>query len=129
MRRDTYSGWLKLKGEDHVRTLTGANNYANSLLALKHSEEARSLLRKTIPMAQRALGESHGLTLRMRKMYAEAIYMDPDATLDDLHEAVATFDKTERAARRVFGGAHPLTEGAAGELQKAQARSREAPRS
>ena len=108
MRRDTYSGWLKLKGEDHVRTLTGANNYANSLLVLKHSEEARSLLRKTIPMAQRALGESHGITLRLRKTYAEAIYHDAGTTLDDLREAVTTLKELERTARRVLGGAHPL---------------------
>ena len=31
------------------------------------------------------------------------------ATLDDLREAVTTLEDTERIARRVFGGAHPLT--------------------
>ena len=31
------------------------------------------------------------------------------ATLDDLREAVTTFEETWRIARRVFGGAHPLT--------------------
>jgi hypothetical protein len=30
------------------------------------------------------------------------------ATLDDLREAVSTLEETERIARRVFGGAHPL---------------------
>ena len=60
-------------------------------------------------------------TIKMRLCYARALYLDTGATLDDLREAVTTFDKTERAARRVFGGAHPLTEGAAGELQKARA--------
>ena len=29
--------------------------------------------------------------------------------LDDLREAVTTLEDTERIARRVFGGAHPLT--------------------
>ena len=28
--------------------------------------------------------------------------------LDDLREAVITLEETERIARRVFGGAHPL---------------------
>ena len=31
-------------------------------------------------------------------------------TLDDLREAVATLEDTERTARRVLSGAHPLTE-------------------
>ena len=30
-------------------------------------------------------------------------------TLDELHEAVSTLEDSERIARRVFGGAHPLT--------------------
>ena len=34
----------------------------------------------------------------------------PDATLDDLREAVETLEETTRIARRTFGGAHPLTE-------------------
>ena len=42
--------------------------------------------------------------------YALALYKDDGATLDDLREAVTTFEETERTARRVFGGAHPLTE-------------------
>jgi len=29
-------------------------------------------------------------------------------TLDDLREGVTTLEETERTARRVFGGAHPL---------------------
>ena len=37
--------------------------------------------------------------------------MDDAATLDDLREAVATLEDTERIARRVLGGTHPLTEG------------------
>ena len=38
----------------------------------------------------------------------QALYGDPGATLDDLREAVTTLEETERTARRVFGGAHPL---------------------
>jgi len=39
----------------------------------------------------------------------QALYKDDDATIDDLREAVTTLEETERIARRVFGGAHPLT--------------------
>ena len=52
--------------------------------------------------------EGHDLTLKMRKSYALALYKDPAATLDDLREAVTTLEDTERTARRVLGGAHPV---------------------
>ena len=128
MKRAVYSGHLRLSGEEHRSTIIAANNYAASLNQLHRFEEAKALLRKTIPMAQRALGESHGLTLRMRKTYAEAIYMDPDATLDDLHEAVAMLEETERTARRVLGGAHPFVLALEGSmrLSRAALRAREA---
>ena len=34
---------------------------------------------------------------------------DTAATLDDVREAITTLEDTERTARRVLGGAHPLT--------------------
>ena len=37
------------------------------------------------------------------------LYKDEGATLDDLREAVTTLEDVERIARRVLGGAHPLT--------------------
>ena len=49
------------------------------------------------------------VTLSMRMNYAVTIYQNRGATLDDLHEAVTTLEETEQIARRVFGGAHPLT--------------------
>ena len=57
-----------------------------------------------------------------------ALRRDPNATLDDLREAVTTLQDTERIARRVFGGAHPLTVKIGGILPKARAalRAREA---
>ena len=109
MRRDVYSGWLKPNGEEHPETLREANNYADSLLELQRFKKARSLLRKTLPVAWRLLGEDQRLTLKMRKVYAEVLYEDPDATLDDLREAVTTLEDTGRISRRVLGGAHPLT--------------------
>ena len=66
------------------------------------------MLRKTIPVARRVLGEGHDLTLRMRTIYAQAIYRDPAATLDDLRETVNTLEETARTARRVLGAAHPI---------------------
>ena len=64
-----------------------------------------------MPVARRVLGENASLTLVMRWTLAMALYNDTGATLDDLSEAVATLEETERTARRVLGGAHPLTAG------------------
>ena len=68
-----------------------------SLMDLKHHKEAKALLRKTVPVARRVLGENDETTLRARHYYA-----------DEFREAVTTFEDTARTARRVLGGAHPL---------------------
>ena len=128
MYRDVYSGSLKLYGEEHENTLTPAANYAVSLINLKRYEEAKALLRETLPVARRVLGEDNELTLKMRKFYAEALYKAPAATLDDLREAVTTLEDTERTSRRVLAGAHPITAEAENNLREARAalRAREA---
>ena len=84
-------------------------------------EEAKALLRKTLPVARRVLGEDAQLTLGMRRNYAEALYDDPSATLDDLREAVTMLEDTDRIARRVLGGAHPSVAGIEGSLRSARA--------
>ena len=60
---------------------------------------------------------------------AATAYKDDGATLDDLGEAVTTLEDTARIARRVFGGAHPITVGIAQHLRAARAvlRARETP--
>jgi len=85
-------------------------------------KEAKSVYRKTIPVARRVLGEGHRLTLKMRWQYAMALYKDDGATLDDLREAVTTLEDTVRLARRLFGSAHPLTEGVEKSLRLSRAR-------
>ena len=125
MRRDVYSGHLRLDGEDNYHTLQAAYNYASSLIELAGKnqtscEEARSLIRKVIPISRRVLGEDHHLTLHLRKLYAFALYDDPSSTLDDYREAVATLEDVVPIARRVFGGAHPNTESIETNLRKAR---------
>ena len=89
----------------------------------------KALLRSTLPVAQRVLGESHDLTLTMRKISAAVLCNDPGATLDDMREAVTTLEESERVARRVYGGAHPLASGIEHALRNARAalRVRETP--
>ena len=57
----------------------------------------------------------------MRLGYAVAFYRDEGATLDDLREAVTTLEDVSPTARRVLGGAHPLTVDIEDELRNARA--------
>jgi len=125
MRQDVYSARLELNGNGHEETLRAANNYASTLNVLKRFEEAKSLLRKTMPVARRVLGDTVQLTLKMRVCYAKALFRDPSATLDDLREAVNTLEDVGRTARRVLGGAHPLTVDIEKELRLAALAARE----
>ena len=79
------------------------------LKQLNRFNEIKALLVGTIPVARRVLGESHDTTLTIRSLYAEALCRDPGATLDDICEAVATLEDTERIAGGVLGGTHPVT--------------------
>ena len=128
IRRDVYSGRLKLTGEEHLHTLGAAYNYAVSLRQSSRYKEVKALMRKTMPVARRVLGESHELTLRMRKSYALALHEDAGTTLGDLCEAVTTLEDTDRIARRVLGAAHPNVEDLGIRLRDARAalRAREA---
>ena len=102
-------------------TLLTANNYALSLIHQQRYQESKSLLRRTLPVARRVLGENDETTLRMRALYAEALYEDPAATLDDLREAVTKVEETERIARRVLGSAYPLASAIKENLEDARA--------
>jgi len=96
-------------------------NYAFGLGDLERFEEAKSISRRSIPVAIRVLGENHDLTLKLKLLYAQLLYKDDGATLDDLHEAVAALEEIAPTARRVFGGAHPTTIWVEAALENARA--------
>ena len=94
--------------QEHFLTLRAATNYAASLVLLKRFEEAKSLLRETIPVTRRVFGDSKEITLTMRKLYATTLCSDlSGATIDDLREALNTLEEIEPTTRRVLGSAHP----------------------
>ena len=68
-------------------------------------------------------------TRRNRSRRPALGYMDDGATLDDLREAVTTLEDTERTARRVLGGAHPITTviGTSLRIARSKLRARESP--
>ena len=78
-------------------------------------------MRKTIPVARRALGENDENTLKILWSYAMTLYKDRSSTLEDLREAVTTLEELERTARRVLGGAHPVTVSIEESLREARA--------
>ena len=104
-------------------TLREASNLAYALVSLVRFDEAKALLRRMMPVARRVLGDSHNFNLKMRWTYAQALFQDANATLDDLGEAVTSLEDTERTAWRVLGGAHPLVVLIEGELHNARASS------
>ena len=120
VRQEVYSGYLKLLGREHQTALTAATNYASTLRELQRFDEAKALLRRTMPVVRRVLGEGCDTTLRMRWCYAQTLYCDLGSTLNDLNEAVSTLEAAERTARRVLGGAHPITTGIEGDLRDAR---------
>ena len=123
MKRDVYCGRLELNGEEHQDTLIAANNYASSLVKLERFEQAKALLRKTMPVARRVLGECSDTTLVLRLNYAKAFYQDaPAATLDDLREAVTTLECVARTYKRVFGKSHPEDRWVQGAMEEARAK-------
>ena len=121
LRRDVYSGNLKLLGAEHFDTLREAHNYATSLFGLERFEEGKALLRRTIPVARRVLGEVHDLTLTMRWLHANILYMNDSATVDDHREAVETLESVAISYKRILGASHPETQ----KVQNALATARE----
>ena len=121
MKRDVYSGRLRLSGEEHQETIRSAVNYGSALLSLGRFEETKSSSKKILPVARRVLGENHQLTLTIRFAYGVALYQDDGATLDDVREAVTTLEETERTARRVLGGTHPTVVSIGEALRDSQA--------
>ena len=102
---------MTLKGEEYGTTLLAANNYAAGLKHMQRFEEAKALLRKTMPVARRVLGESHEVTLKLLWIHAEMLYKDDSAKLADLRKAVTTLEDSARGARRVYGSSHPFADG------------------
>ena len=98
------------------------HNYALSLIILGRFEEARSLLLKTLPLARRVYGENHETTIRLRGYYAVTLiyYRGDNPMLDDIREAVTMLEDAVFRARRLLGGAHPVTAHHEGALQKAR---------
>ena len=60
-----------------------------------------------MPVARRALGAEHDLTLNFRDIYGRCLYRDDNASRGDVVEAIEILEDVQRRVRRVFGPGHP----------------------
>ena len=77
-----------------------------TLLELERFEEAKRLLRKVAPVAQRVLGAEHDLTLSLREDLSRAI-LDGDSSAEEKRGARRTLEEVAGVMRRVLGPVHP----------------------
>ena len=103
LKRDVYSGTLELYGEEYGDTVLAALNYATTLITLDRCQEVKSVLRKTMPVARRVLGENHEHTLKLRALYARALHEDTCATLGRGDVRGFGTDHAARARRHASG--------------------------
>ena len=123
LHREIYSRSAALDPTDVGREVFGrlqyAVNLASSLLETKRHAEAKSLLRKQLSQARRATGAEHATFIRLRGLYAKALYLDDCASRNDVAEAVTILEDLYSTARRVFGSNHPLLRAIKFDLERA----------
>ena len=79
-----------------------------TLLDLRRFEEAKILLRKMVPVAQRVLGTEHDITLSLREDLSLAT-LDGESSAEEKREALRMLEDVAAVMRRVLGPAHPDT--------------------
>ena len=72
------------------------------------AREAKRLLRKVIPVARRALGAEHALTLSLREDLSRAT-LDGESSAEEKRQALRMLEDVAGVMRRVLGPAHPDT--------------------
>ena len=87
-----------------------------TLLDLRRFEEAKIVLRKVAPVAQRVLGAEHDLTLSLREDLSRAT-LDGESSAEEKREALRMLEDVAAVMRRVMGPAHPDTLHAQGKLE------------
>ena len=80
------------------------------------------LLRPLLPLARRALGADHEITLRLAHAYVCVVLVSAAGSRDDGIFAEKLLEDTVARMRRVFGNEHPYTRKAEGDLAKARRR-------
>ena len=75
---------------------------------MQRFEEAKRVLRKVIPVAQRVLGTQNELTLSLREDLSRAT-LDGESSAKEKRQALRMLEDVAGVMRRVLGPAHPDT--------------------
>jgi hypothetical protein len=75
---------------------------------MQRFEEAKRVLRKVIPVAQRVLGTQNELTLSLREDLSRAT-LDGESSAKEKRQALRMLEDVAGVRRRVLGPAHPET--------------------
>ena len=127
LNREIYADFLQLDPSGNNKpTINVAVNllscFVNEKMINEHSVEARTLARKTVPVARRLLGTEYDGFLQLRSLEALALFLPDDAALDDVRLAVEILEETTRTSRQVMGSSHQLTKHRAELLAQARFR-------
>ena len=88
-----------------------------TLLHLRRFEEAKRILRRTVPVARGVFGNDHDVTLSLREDLSRAI-LDGESSAEDKREALRMLEEVAGVMCRVMGPAHPDTVHAQKELKR-----------
>ena len=118
-RREVHSIAKAALGPLHVFTINSALNLACSLREVSLAE-CMSLVRETMPIANRVFGADHEIPLRFVWTYGDCIIESDETKLsqDDMLEAIVTLEEGFRRSRRVMGPQHPITRNLDGRLAR-----------
>ena len=109
LRRDVYSGTVKLRGKQHVDSIKECGNLIINILELRRFQEAKRLLREVLPVARRVLGNEHNLTLSLCEDLSQAT-LHGESSAEEKREALRMLEGTFGVMRRVLGPQHPETQ-------------------
>ena len=102
-----YEQICAMHGPESVFAATLGGNYALNLVQVGRFADARAICRDIVQWAHRNPDSPH--SFHVLKALARSIYEDPNASAEDLREAVRVFENVPATSSRVFGPAHPDT--------------------
>ena len=80
---------------------------SSRIIQLKRWPATRAYVKKHLPTMEQVVGVDHEYTIKMRSTLASVLYIDPNASVADVREALVLLDGLEKQTNRVLGKQHP----------------------
>lgn len=116
--KDLYEQMCALHGPESVYPATMGSNYAQTLIRVERFADAQAIGREIVQWAHRNPDSPH--SFHIAKALMDSLYKDPNASVDDLREAVEVFENIPATSSRVLGTGHPDTKNYEKALAKAK---------